>query len=649
MIDLLQRADDLRKKGAWVAAAHLYEEAASMQPAPDPDVDLKLARCYLRTGEHRQMFDSLVRVAANSDNLLHWSSAAGLLDRLPADARPAARRHVRLAITASHTTGELGRMLRLAGLRHRIDVFVHEGAYCQYEQDILDPGSAMFGFEPQYVLIASHEGALHLPPYSEAPEKEVENELDRWQTLWRAIRERGSAEILQHNFVPRADAPLGHLSARLAGSRYSMIQALNSRLGRDGGALVVDCDRIASEVGRRNWFDDRYWHLAKQAVAPQYVPLLAQHTISVLAASLGLSKKCLVLDLDNTLWGGVIGEDGLAGIKLGTGPGGEAFVAFQRYILELRAKGVLVAVASKNNETDAKEVFERHPGMLLKLDDIAVFAVNWEDKATNLRRIAAELGLGLDSIVFVDDNPMECELVRREVPEVDVVALPADPSQNVRRLSDYLGFETVTLTSEDLNRADEYKARAKIESLAASATNMNDFHRSLNMQALIAPFDEMNLPRIEQLVAKTNQFNLTTRRRSAQELHDLIQDPGCVALHLKLKDRFADHGLVGAAVANRLGKVLDIDTFVLSCRVIGRTAEASLLEALCQHAGRLGCTRLRGTYVPSPKNALVADMYSRFGFDETTGDGGETRAFEYDLASRGVIENPLIATWRDDG
>jgi FkbH-like protein len=648
VIDVLQRADDLRKKGAWAESAALYEEASSLQAAPDPDLYLKLARCYQRTGDQKRMFDSLSRVADTSDNLLHWSSAAGLLDRLPVDVRPPSKRQVRLAITASHATGDLGRMLRLAALRHGIDVIPHEGAYCQYEQDILDPDSSLFGFEPQFVLIAAHEGALHLPPYSEAPEKEVETELDRWRTLWHRIRTRSGADVLQHNFVPRPEAALGHLSARLAGSRYSMIQALNSRLARDGDALTIDCDRIASEVGRRSWFDERYWHLAKQAVAPPYVPLLARHTISVLAGSLGLSRKCLVVDLDNTLWGGVIGEDGLSGIRLGAGPEGEAFVAFQRYILELRAKGVVIAVASKNNEADAKEVFERHPDMALKLDDIAIFAVNWDDKALNLRRIASELGLGLDSLVFVDDNPLECELVRRELPEVDVIALPTDPSHYVRRLSDYLGFETATLTREDLRRADEYKTRVRIESLAATATNMEAFYQSLDMRGLIAPFDEMNLPRIAQLVSKTNQFNLTTRRRTAQELRDLMSDPGCVALYLKLKDRFADHGLVCVAIAHKTSDLLDIDTFLISCRVIGRTAEASLLEHLCADAANLGCTRLRGTYVPSPKNDLVSGMYSRFNFEDMTRAGGEGTVWEYDLTTKGPINNPFIRRWTED-
>ena len=647
MTDLLQQADDLRKKGAWAASAALYEEVVTLFPAPDPDVYLKLARCYYRTGERDRMLDAVARVAGASDSLLHWSSAGGLLDRFAAEAKQSTRRQVKLALTASHTTGEMGRMLRLAALRYGIDLVLFESGFAQYEQDLLDPASSLCRFEPHFVLIAAHEGALHLPPYSEAPDREVEAELNRWTGLWQSIRKHSNAQVLQHNFVPRAEVALGHLSTRLAGARYSMIQALNTRLGLDGGALIIDCDRLASEVGRRSWFDDRYWHLAKQAVAPQFLPLVARHTISVLAASLGLSRKCLVLDLDNTLWGGVVGEDGLSGIRLGAGPEGEAFVAFQRYILELKAKGVVLAIASKNNDADAREVFERHPDMQLKLDDIAAFAINWEDKASNLRRIAAELKVGIESLVLVDDNPAECELVRRELPGVDVIELPRDPSHYVRRLADYLGFETVALTQEDVHRADAYRARAKIELLAASTTNVEDFYRSLGMSALIAPFDEMHLQRIEQLVAKTNQFNLTTRRRTSDELREVMNDPRYAALYVRLKDRFVDHGIVGVAIACKAGDALDIDTFLLSCRVIGRTVEASLLACLYQRAARMGCTRLRGTYLPTAKNAHVSTMYRQFKFEDRTKDTGEVRVWEYEMAVKGSIQNAFIAPWSE--
>jgi len=371
--------------------------------------------------------------------------------------------------------------------------------------------------------------------------------------------------------------------------------------------------------------------------------LLARHTAAVVGARLGLTRKCLVLDLDGTLWGGVVGEDGVDGIVLGGGEAGEAFVAFQEYVLELKQRGVILAVASKNNEADAREVFERHPEMRLGLEDLAVFAVNWEDKPANLRRIAQALDVGLDALVLADDNPAERQIVRRLVPEVDVLALPDDPSDFRRALAGYLGFESIAITGEDRRRTAQYRARAAAAELASSAADIESFYRDLRMEAVVAPFDELHLARIAQLVGKTNQFNLTTRRHDAPTLRRFTDDPAYITRYLRLSDRFADHGLVALAIARIDGDTAEIYTLLMSCRVIGRTVEDHLLMHICRAAQDAGATRLRGTYLPSAKNQLVADLYQRLGFrllEETP--GGATR-WEYDLAQRGPILNEFIA------
>jgi FkbH-like protein len=374
------------------------------------------------------------------------------------------------------------------------------------------------------------------------------------------------------------------------------------------------------------------------------LPLLARHTVAVLAASLGLNKKCLALDLDNTLWGGIIGEDGLAGIALGAGPQGEAFVAFQEYLLQLKQKGILLAVASKNNDADARAVFTDHPDMRIRLDDLALFVCNWNDKAANLRLIASELNIGLDTVVLVDDNPAEGALVRQILPEVDVITLPADPSQYVRVLADYLRFETSTLSKEDLQRTQQYQARAEAARLASSAQDIEEFYRSLQMKAVVAPFDDFHLPRIAQLIGKTNQFNLTTRRYSQEDLRAWMNDPDVAHLYLRLRDRFADHGLVGVLMARRQGQTLDIDTWLMSCRVIGRTVEAEMLARLCGLAKQMGCTKLRGTYIPTSKNQMVEDLYPRFGFTLVDNVNGTT-TWEYDICRQGPIQNSFIEDW----
>jgi FkbH-like protein len=274
-----------------------------------------------------------------------------------------------------------------------------------------------------------------------------------------------------------------------------------------------------------------------------------------------------------------------------------------------------------------------------------LFVANWQPKPDNLRLIANTLNIGLDSLVFVDDNPAERMAVRQFLPEVDVIPLPADPTQYTRALSQYLLFETSALTSEDANRTQQYQARARMAALAASTGSMADFYRSLQMQAMVAPFDELHLPRIAQLLAKTNQFNLTTRRHGMGQLQAFMRDPHCVHFYLRLRDAFADHGVVSVMIALRLGDVLDIDTWLMSCRVVGRTVEATMLEHLCQRAQQLGCTAIRGTYLPTPKNEMVKDLFSQFGFERLDDSDGASR-WLYDLRTKGTITNEFITMIR---
>jgi FkbH-like protein len=422
-----------------------------------------------------------------------------------------------------------------------------------------------------------------------------------------------------------------------------MARAVIARIGERAGnsVSIVDCEYLSALFGKQRWCDPRYWYLGKHAVALDALPLLARHTAAVMAADLGLTRKCLVLDLDNTLWGGIIGEDGLAGIRLGAGVEGEAFVAFQEYIRKLKNKGVILAVCSKNNEADAKEPFEKHPEMRLKLEDIAMFVANWQPKPDNLRAIAKTLDLGLDSLVFVDDNPVERAAIRQLLPEVDVIPLPEDPAYYTRALSDYLMFEARSFTSDDLKRTDQYRSRAQIVELKASATNLDDFYRSLSMKAVVAPFDDFHLPRIAQLLGKTNQFNLTTRRHGMPQLQAFLQDSDCVHFYLRLRDRFADHGLVSLMIALRRANVLEIDTWLMSCRVLGRTVEATMLQHLFGRANELGCTSVRGIYIPTAKNAMAKDVFAKFGFTLVEDSGGSC-VWQYDLMVKPPITNEFI-------
>ena len=353
-----------------------------------------------------------------------------------------------------------------------------------------------------------------------------------------------------------------------------------------------------------------------------------------LLAQLGLSKKCLVLDLDNTLWGGVIGDDGLGGIRLGQGEAeGEGFVAFQRYVRKLRERGVILAVCSKNNEEIAREVFLMHPEMVLKLEDISCFTANWEDKASNLRAIARNLNIGLNSLVFVDDNPVERAIVRQMLPDVAVPEIGTDPTDFIETLERNRFFQLVLFGKEDLQRTEYYLANAERQQIASSAESIEDFLKSLKMVATVEPISSLSLERSTQLINKSNQFNLTTIRRSAAEVLAVAKDPNWITRTVSLKDRFGDNGLISVLLAEIDGDFLKIDTWLMSCRVLKRNVEQFLFNELCALAARRGISVIRGQYVPTAKNELVKDHYRNLGFRRIAKSADGTSQYDLDLCS----------------
>jgi len=552
---------------------------------------------------------------------------------------------VRAAVAGSYTTSQFVPLLRLAALRRGIYLHLFEADFDSYAQIVLDPKSALYEFEPDYVVLAPHEGAVGFPPFTEDVDRALDAEVARWKTLWDTIGRCSHARVIQHNFALRPETAWGHISTRVRGSRDEMMRTLNLRLAEaaDANVLLVDCDRVASDFGKRRWFDDRYWHAAKQAVALDALPDLARHTAAVLAASEGLGSKAVVVDADNTLWGGVVAEDGLAGIQLGDNPQGAAFVAFQEYLLALRSRGILLAVVSKNNDADAREPFERHPDMRLSLSDVDVFIANWRDKATNMRRVSAELNIGLDSLVFVDDDPAERDVIRQILPEVEVIALPPDPVGYVRAVSQSLLFETASVTSADLERSGYYRARASAANLEEATGSLEEFYLSLEMAAVVAPFDELNLSRIVQLIGRTNQFNITTRRHTLADVRRFMDNDRFLTLYLRLRDRFGDHGLVGILIAEQDDDAIAIDTWLMSCRVIGRTVENTMFYELCQRARQRGGRRIRGTFAPTEKNGLVSDLFPRLGFELEYELEGSSR-WTYDLTTKEAPPGEYIKT-----
>ncbi len=566
-------------------------------------------------------------------------------------------RPVRLAILASSTTVHLAAPIRIAALRRNMHVRVHEGEYGQYLQELADQESALFRFRPDCVLLAldAHHIVAGLDAMADADAAQAALDAARGMLAqcWRLAREKLGATVIQQAILPILPPRLGANEQRLFGSPARMVARLNAALRDDAdaaGVHLLGIDEAAARDGLGEWHDPVVWHRAKQEVTPVAAPVYGDLVGRLLAALQGRAAKCLVLDLDNTLWGGVIGDDGLEGIAIGPGSAlGEAHLAVQAYAKALAQRGVILAVCSKNDEANARSAFEKHPEMLLRLADISCFIANWDDKATNLRRIATALNIGTDSLVLLDDNPFERNLVRAELAEVAVPEIPDDDPALMPGVLAAAGyFESLSVTEEDRARTAQYAANRERAVLEATATDLPAYLRSLQMRLIWRRFDRIGLSRIVQLINKTNQFNLTTRRRTEQEVLAVMADPCAFGLQLRLLDRFGDNGIV-AVVIGRMSSdhECEIDTWLMSCRVLGRGVERATLGLLAEQARALGAASLWGEYHPTAKNAMVAGHYQELGFtrvslledgghravlalDEPTGDQGFMTVLEGD-------------------
>ena len=564
-----------------------------------------------------------------------------LTDRYGTDLSPdPSTKTVRLALLASSTVSHLVPAIRIAGLRRGLWITVYEAPYGAYARELLDPASGLHRFAPDAILFAldTLHATSRIDRSAATTARACEPVLATMRDLWRRARDRFRCPIVQQTWLPVAMPLLGSNEHRDAGSAANAVAWLNHALRDAAAAEGIDLlalDAMGARYGLDAVHDPVWWLRAKQEVSPNAAPLYGDWLARILAARQGLSRKCLVLDLDNTLWGGVVGDDGVGGLVLGQGSAeGEAYLAFQHYARDLAARGVILAVVSKNDEANALEAFETHPEMVLKRSDIAVFLANWDDKAQNLRRVAATLKIGLDALVFADDNPFERNLVRAELAMVAVPELPDDPARYARCLADAGFFESVTVTSEDRARGGLYAANAARTVASAEAADLPTYLAGLEMRLLWKPFDEAGLARTVQLINKTNQFNLTTRRTSEDEVRTRMARKDCLCLQFRLVDRFGDNGMIGVVIAQEAGGGdCALETWLMSCRVLGRQVENAMLEVVAGEARRLDAERLIGLYRPTPKNGMVRDLYPRLGFAAQGGEAdGETR-FVLDLSA----------------
>ena len=585
--------------------------------------------------------DRLEQIAALANhrlNFLEMIQVDRALSRIDGEENSGLAR-LRLGILASATVDHLTAPIRVAGLRRRLLIDVHVGPYGQYRQQVLDKESSLHRFRPQILLFAltAREATAGIPVTASAAQVDacLDRVIGELRVLWGRARDELRAVVVQQTFLNYAEPLFGSFDRRVPGAPSAVIARLNARLAEAAaseGVVLLDIARASEREGLDAWFDVTRWLQGKLEIAPAAAPMYGELLARMLAAQRGLSKKCLVLDLDNTLWGGVIGDDGMNGIVLGEGSAaGEAYLALQRYAKQLYHRGVVLAVCSKNDPATAEAVFRDHPEMQLRRSDIAAFVANWDDKAANLQRIAEQLNLGLDSLVFVDDNPAERARIRQSLPVVAVPELPNDVALWVRCLADAGYFEAVAFTEEDRQRNEQYAANASRDNLRELSESVDDFLSGLDMTVAYGPVRQVDLVRVTQLINKTNQFNPTTRRYTPPEVEALSTSDRCLMLQFRLIDRFGDNGLVSVMLLRQdeeEPEILDIDTWVMSCRVFGRQLEDEAMNIAVELCRERGARCLRANYFPTPKNRVVCRLYSTLGFTAIAGDSqvaGATR------------------------
>jgi FkbH-like protein len=574
-----------------------------------------------------------------------------ILKSAPASLAAEAPQHgltrIRLLVLSASTASHLSDALIGTAIRFRFLLDVTIAEYEEPEPWLARNHDALRESPPDFVLLASDQRMLKLTsPLGDAAaaEQVIEAAIARIARIAEVAGAATARPVILQTLAGDPDALQSNMDLGLPGSPRFQTSEFNTRLAQHAqqqSRLLLDVNALAALVGYAAWSAGRYWYAAKYPFATAMIPLYADHVMRILAAQMGRSRRVLVLDLDNTIWGGIVGDDGIEGLVLGSGsPLGEVYAALQRMALSLKERGIILCVSSKNDEAIALDAFRNHPEMVLKEDDIVAFRINWEDKAANIKAIADAIDLGLDSFVFLDDNPAERKRVREALPSVAVPELPDDPSDWLAVFQAAGYFEQASFSKEDRLRAGFYKANALRAAQMERIGDHDDYLRSLAMTLSIAPFDSTGRKRIVQLIAKSNQFNLTTRRYSEAEIAAMQSNPAVFAIEARLQDIFGDNGMISVVICRQTGPSWEIDTWIMSCRVLGRRVEESLLQYLVEQARFRGITEIIGRYIPTAKNGLVRDHFSRLDFIQTGSQNGET-TWRLAVSSYGERKLPL--------
>jgi FkbH-like protein len=533
----------------------------------------------------------------------------------------------RVALLGDSATQFLAKAIKAHGCTQMLNLEVFDADFDQIQRQIIDPASEMYASQPEFIVLYPCVQKLWTRFVSLRPERKsafasvVIEEIATW---WRTVSQQSKAKLIQFNFVEVNDSVFGHFALKTPESFLFQVKKINGALmdlaREHRHVFLADLAGLTTEVGYATAHDPRFYATAKVAMGIDFIPSAAKAIVDIIKATSGMLKKCLVLDLDNTVWGGVIGDDGMENIEVGELGLGHAYDGLQQWAKELKNRGIILAVCSKNDDEKARQPFLEHPDMTLRLEDIAVFVANWDNKADNLRRIQSILNIGFDSMVFLDDNPFERNLVREKLPEVTVPELPEDPTMYVSYLQSLNLFETASFSEEDLQRTRQYQEESARDDFQKSFTSIDDYLAGLNMTSLARPFEKFSIPRVAQLTQRSNQFNLRTQRYTEAEVERMKDSEDYITLALHLRDKFGDHGLIAVGILKQIDvETAWIDTWLMSCRVLKRGMEEFTVNQMAAQARRRGLRRLAGEYLPTAKNAMVKDLLPRMGFSPKDG------------------------------
>src|SRR3989338_7054276 len=551
------------------------------------------------------------------------------------------KKSIKIALLSSFTANGIKEVLYVKCNELGINCDFYVGKYNQYSQEILGKNSGLHKFKPDLAMLfidaRSIFGNNYFLPYGiddKQRKKFVEEKLQEIKSLAEKLKLNSKGKVLLHNFEVSLFSPLGILENKQKFGFIESVEALNSELRdtfkNDEQVFVFNYNAFCSKIGKNNAIDYKMYYLVDMKLNLQYIPELCNEYMAYIKPLMSLAKKCIVLDLDNTLWGGIIGEDGLEGIKLGPTPEGRPFMEFQQYLLSLFNRGVILAINRKNNYDDVKEVFEKHPHMVLKENNFAAMQINWNDKIANLKALAEELNIGTDSFVFIDDDKANRQMVKEAFPEINVVEMPEDSSLYLNKLMDINDFNTLQITEEDKKRGHMYVQQRKRTEFQKSATDLTEFLRNLDMVVMVEKANKFNIPRISQLAQKTNQFNMTTKRYMEEDIKKFSEDKNFLVFSVKVEDKFGDNGITGAAIVKKSKDAWNIGTFLLSCRVIGRKVEETLLAYIEREAKKAGAKKITADFIPTKKNSVAKGFYKSSGFNMAKKEK-EKEVWEYDI------------------